>query len=149
MSKLISITKLFAIIGAGHIFIAGVMASAGGAWACDRSDAATACRSSSRPAPPAWLSKVPAMRAAIKSGDEIAALRAVAVALSEVGDGVTYVWGHGQGRLSGAIHMTNTFRDSQGRTCRHLQMQLRSGTYVRKMEGIACRDTTGVWVLEG
>lgn len=92
---------------------------------------------------------VPEMKAALEPGDEIAVLDAVEIALTQAGDGATYVWRHGNGRLDGAIRVSHTFRDAQGRVCRHLEMMLNSGTYMRKREGAACRAADGVWVLEG
>lgn len=91
----------------------------------------------------------PLVRPRLDPSDEVAALEAVEIALTQAGDGATYVWQRAQGRLGGAVRMTNTFRDVDGRMCRHLVMQIRLGTYSRRTEGIACRDPDGVWVLEG
>ena len=95
------------------------------------------------------MPELPLMHPRMDAGDEAAALEAVEIALTQAGDGATYVWQRGNGRLAGAIRMTSTFRDADGRICRHLEMQMRHGTYARKTEGIACRDTDGVWLLEG
>lgn len=92
---------------------------------------------------------LPLVRPRLDPADEIAALEAVEIALTQAGDGATYVWQRDNGRLGGAIRVTSTFRDTDGRMCRHLEMQLRQGDYARKTEGIACRDTDGVWLLEG
>lgn len=81
--------------------------------------------------------------------DEIAALDAVQIALTEAADGSTYIWQRHHGRLNGAIRMTGTFRGGDGRICRHLVMSLTAGRYTRKTEGIACRDKDRVWSLEG
>lgn len=98
---------------------------------------------------PAHAPIVPEMKAALEPGDEIAVLDAVEIALTQAGDGATYVWRHDNGRLNGAIRVTHTFRDNRGRICRHLEMMLASGTYMRKREGAACRAADGAWVLEG
>ncbi len=95
------------------------------------------------------MPELPLAHPRMDAGDETAALEAVEIALTLAGDGATYVWQRGNGRLAGAIRMTSTFRDTDGRICRHLEMQMRHGTYTRKTEGIACRDTDGVWLLEG
>lgn len=95
------------------------------------------------------LPGLPLVRPRVDAGDETAALEAVEIALTQAGDGATYVWQRGNGRLAGAIRMTSTFRDADGRICRHLEMQMRQGTYIRKTEGIACRGDDGVWLLEG
>ena len=85
----------------------------------------------------------------LDDADAIAALEAVQVALTEVGDGATYIWHRRHGRLSGAIQPTTSFKDRSGQVCRHLVVALTSGNYSRKAEGIACRLHNGVWVLEG
>jgi surface antigen len=85
----------------------------------------------------------------LDDGDAIAALEAVQLALTEVGDGATYIWHRKNGRLSGAIQPTTSFKDTSGQVCRHIVVALTSGDYSRKAEGIACRLSTGVWTLEG
>lgn len=89
------------------------------------------------------------LKATLDDNDAIATLEAVQVALTEVGDGATYVWHRRHGRLSGAIQPTSSFKDGSGLVCRHLVMALSSGSYSRKAEGIACRQRSGVWLLEG
>lgn len=81
--------------------------------------------------------------------DEIAALEAVQIALSEVGDGASYIWHRDHGRLSGVVRPTSSFMDGAGQICRHLHVLLTSGEHVRRAEGVACRDRQGVWSLEG
>ncbi len=92
---------------------------------------------------------LPMMRSPIEPGDDTAALEAVEIALTQASDGATYVWRRGNGRLVGAVRPTATFRDADRRICRHIEMQLRLGAYVRRTEGIACRAADGVWDLEG
>ena len=92
---------------------------------------------------------VPEIKAILQPGDAIAALEAVDIALTQAGDGATYVWRHDNGRINGAIRMTATFRDADGRICRHLEMMLNSGTYSRQRNGIACRQPDGGWELAG
>jgi len=79
--------------------------------------------------------------------DEIAALERIQFALSEVGDGTTYVWRRWHGRLAGVIHPTTSFKDPSGRVCRHLMVLLTTGKRTSKMEGIACRLPSGRWQL--
>src|SRR5262245_4502555 len=55
----------------------------------------------------------------LDENDEIAALEAIRVALTEVGDGGSYVWHRQHGRLSGVVHPTVSFKDPIGRVCRH------------------------------
>ena len=47
--------------------------------------------------------------------DEIAALERIQYALSEVGDGKTYVWRRWHGRLSGIVQPTASFKDTGGK----------------------------------
>ena len=42
-----------------------------------------------------------------------------------------------------------SFRDAQGRTCRHIVFQILLGEHLRQVEGIACRQGDKSWVLEG
>ncbi len=88
-------------------------------------------------------------RGDMKAGDELALLQAIDIALTQAGDGATYVWKRDHGRLTGSIRMTCTFRDGTGRICRHLEMKLTAGALRRGTEGIACRAADGAWVLEG
>jgi surface antigen len=81
--------------------------------------------------------------------DEIAALERIQYALSEVGDGSTYVWRRWHGRLSGVVNPTVSFKDDSGKVCRHLVVLLTTGERTRRIEGIACRMASGRWRLEG
>jgi len=81
--------------------------------------------------------------------DEAAALEAVHLALSELGDGASYVWHRRGGRLSGIINPTTSFKDRDGRVCRHLVMTLSAGPHTARTEGIACRLDNKSWRLEG
>jgi hypothetical protein len=85
----------------------------------------------------------------LDDNDEIAALDAIRVALSEVGDGASYVWHRNNGRLSGVIHPTSSFKDGTGRICRHIVLILTTGVRSGRIEGVACRLTDGAWQLEG
>lgn len=81
--------------------------------------------------------------------DEVAALEAIRVALTEVGDGITYVWHRSNGRLSGIIRPTASFKDAGGKVCRHIELIMISGTHSGRIEGIACRLPDGRWQLDG
>ena len=89
------------------------------------------------------------LRATLDDNDEIAALESVQIALSEVGDGATYVWHRRNGRLSGVVQPTASFKSAAGRVCRHLVVTLSSADQTRPTEGIACRLADGRWQLEG
>lgn len=81
--------------------------------------------------------------------DEIAALERIQYALSEVGDGKSYVWRRWHGKLSGLIQPTASYKDTTGKVCRHLVVLMTTGKNTRKQEGIACRLPSGRWQLEG
>lgn len=85
----------------------------------------------------------------LDEADEVAALESVQLALSEVGDGATYVWHRHHGRLSGIVQPTSSFKDVGGIVCRHVVVMLSAGTASKKTEGIACRLADGRWQLEG
>jgi hypothetical protein len=87
--------------------------------------------------------------ALLDENDEIAALEAVRVALTEVGDGGTYVWRRNHGRLSGLVQPTASFKDPAGRVCRHIVLIMTVGTATGRAEGIACRLADGRWQLDG
>ena len=86
--------------------------------------------------------------AADEDSDEIAALEAVRIALTEVGDGGAYVWRRRHGSLSGVVMPTVSFKDG-GRVCRHIRLLLTRGGRVGTAEGIACRLADGRWQFEG
>jgi surface antigen len=81
--------------------------------------------------------------------DEIAALDAIRLALTEVGDGSSYVWYRHGGRLSGVVQPTQSFLDTRGRVCRHILVTLSAGGQSSRAGVIACRLSDGNWVLDG
>jgi surface antigen len=85
----------------------------------------------------------------LDDSDEIAALDAIRIALTEVGDGSSYVWHRENGRISGVVHPTASFKDRTGRVCRHIVVVLTTGFRTGRVEGIACRLGDGTWQLEG
>ena len=85
----------------------------------------------------------------LDENDEIAALEAIRVALTEVGDGGTYVWYRQHGRLNGMIQPTVSFKDVAGRVCRHILIIMTVGKATGRAEGIACRLADGRWQLDG
>jgi surface antigen len=81
--------------------------------------------------------------------DEAAALEAVQVALTEVGDGATYVWHRPGGRISGLVQPTVSFLDPLGRVCRTIVVTLNDAARSSRVEGTACRLADGAWQLDG
>ena len=79
----------------------------------------------------------------------MAALEGIRIALTEVGDGGSYVWHRRDGRLSGMAQPTSSFKDAAGQPCRHLVVTLNAFDRSKKVEGIACRVSGGRWQLTG
>ena len=79
--------------------------------------------------------------------DRVAAVQALELALSELGDGVTLVWQRSERGLVGRIKPVSVFRDDAGRVCRHVVYSLALGAYQRQIEGVACREPDGTWSL--
>jgi hypothetical protein len=99
--------------------------------------------------PDAATSTMPDLRAWLVEADAAAALDHVRIALTEVGDGQTYVWHRHHGRLSGTVRPTASFVAKSGRLCRHIVMTMAAGGHANQTEGVACRLETGRWQLEG
>ena len=85
----------------------------------------------------------------LDESDEIAALESIQVALSRMDDGTPFVWKRSNGRLSGIVRPTSSFRNAEGILCRHVVVLLTTGYKTRTAEGIACRSANRRWVLEG
>jgi surface antigen len=85
----------------------------------------------------------------LDENDEIAALEAIRVALTEVADGSSYVWHRRHGQLSGLVQPTASFKDPSGKVCRHIILILTAGLRTGRAEGIACRLANGRWQLDG
>jgi len=99
--------------------------------------------------PPAISVKPKFVDAYLDENDEIAALEAIRVALTEVGDGNSYVWYRRHGRLSGIVQPTASFKDAAGRVCRHILLFMTAGAATGRAEGTACRLGDGRWQLDG
>jgi hypothetical protein len=89
------------------------------------------------------------LQASLDEGDEIAALEAIRIALTEIGDGATFVWRRANGRISGVVKPTSSFKAVDGKICRHIVIVLAAGTRTGKIEGVACRLGNGRWELDG
>ena len=85
----------------------------------------------------------------LDASDEMAALESVQVGLSRMDDGNPFVWKRSNGRLSGIVRPTRSFRNAQGSLCRHVVILLTTGYRTRTTEGVACRAPDRRWVLEG
>ncbi|MCU0953386.1 MAG: hypothetical protein MUC37_01965 [Hyphomicrobium sp.] len=117
-----------------------------------RPPAACTCPgTSSRPQRPkfAELKPVPDDGNPLDASDHMAVLSSIHDALSGTADGGSYIWHRSNGRVSGLIRPTSSFKNVEGSICRHVVVMLTTGQKTRKTEGIACRGAGGVWSLEG
>ena len=89
------------------------------------------------------------LRAGLDSVDHLAVLEAIHVGLTDAPDGATYMWRRHNGKIAGSVRPTLSFRDGDGKTCRHLVFQVLLGEHLRQIEGIACRQDDKSWLLEG
>jgi hypothetical protein len=85
----------------------------------------------------------------LDEADEIAALESIQVGLSSMDDGEPFVWRRSNGKLSGIVRPTVSFRNAKHDVCRHVVVLLTTGFKTRTLEGIACRAANRRWVLEG
>jgi surface antigen len=147
-----SFAALAAAVAATLSVVAAPFLSVGGAMAAETKHGSAACTCADKdkqPGKPGCISNFPDLKATLNGKDEVAALEALQLALTEAADGATVVWRRQHGRLSGLVQPTSSFKDESNRVCRHIVMTLTSGGYSRKVEGIACRQGDGVWSLEG
>ena len=68
------------------------------------------------------------LKARLDGSDRVAAIQALELALSELGDGITLVWRRPERDLVGRIKPVSAFRDNKGRVCRHVIYALALGT---------------------
>lgn len=87
------------------------------------------------------------LRSKLDGKDQIIAMRALHLALSQVPDGGTFVWRKESRSLKGMIKPSNAFRNASGQICRHVIYALVLGRYTKQIEGIACRQDDGRWQL--
>jgi surface antigen len=124
------------------------LTSVGPAGAVSGRAPAAACKTCAAPQAAPTLERL-GHDPALNEEDEIAALEAIRVALSEVGDGVSYVWHRRYGQLAGLVQPTHSFKDAHGRVCRRIIVVLSAGLRSGRIEGTACRLASGRWQLEG
>ncbi|MFN0217403.1 MAG: hypothetical protein ACKVP4_01170 [Hyphomicrobium sp.] len=81
----------------------------------------------------------------LDENDEVASLESLQFALTEVGDGATYVWKRSHGRLSGLVKPTRSYKDSSGAVCRKAVVMLNGVDGAATTELSACRLPNGIW----
>ena len=89
------------------------------------------------------------LKARLDRSDRVAAMQALELALSELGDGVTLVWQRPERGLGRPDQAGIGVSRRHGRVCRHVVYSLALGTYQREIEGVACRESNGSWSLSG
>ena len=87
------------------------------------------------------------LRSKLDHKDQMVAMRALHLALSQVPDGGTFVWRKKSRSLKGMIKPSKAFRNADGQICRHIIYALVLGRYTKQIEGIACRQDDGRWQL--
>ena len=130
------VALIAAMLAAGIVSL--VLMAPADLWAADR-------RSPDRDGQPKYAE----LQSEFDEIDELAALEAIGIALTEVGDGSTFVWQRGNGRINGIVKPTASFKDIGGRICRHLELMLAARGRTAKIEGVACRLANGRWELDG
>jgi len=89
------------------------------------------------------------LKSHLDRSDRAVALRALQMALTELGDGVTLVWRRPASRLTGRVKPVSAFRDDDGRLCRTVIYSLTRGGKENEIEGVACRLADGRWAIAG
>ena len=89
------------------------------------------------------------LRAKLDESDRALAVKALGLALNELGDGATLVWRRPERGLVGKIKPNAAFRDDEGRVCRHVNSAITLGNYAKQADGVACREVDGEWSLDG
>lgn len=159
----VSVPALFACLSLAALFLSPLSARADSSNANDPSAASPdaagpaadshpsaephcTCPEAARPVRPKFADLVPNR---LNERDELAALESIQVALTRMDDGTAFVWKHANGRLSGIVRPTSSFRNASGAICRHVVVLLTTGFKTRTAEGVACRSANRRWVLEG
>jgi surface antigen len=89
------------------------------------------------------------LKTSLDRSDREVALRALQMALTELGDGATLVWRRQATQLAGRIKPLSVFRDEHGRLCRSVLYSLSRGGKKNEIEGVACRSPEGRWTIVG
>jgi hypothetical protein len=88
------------------------------------------------------------LRSKLRPADEFAALYALQIALSRIGDGQTYVWGRPKRQLRALITPINSYRNETGSICREIIVSMVLGSYLKRIETTACRAKDHSWQLQ-
>ena len=162
MSQHPSVVTLAAVVTTGMVLFGAILLAPATAFGAEQWETSVVREEGTPPAPTAGLPQtpgisilsqteisLPATPYQLDEKDEIAALERIQYALSEVGDGKTYVWRRWHGKLSGLVQPTASFKDGSGKICRHLIVLMTNGPSSKRHEGIACRLPSGRWQLDG
>lgn len=138
------LTAATAVMLVATVFLMDATARAGDAAS---NEARCSCPEADRRSPRPKFAEYQARR--LDESDEIAALESIQVGLTSMDDGSPFVWRRANGRLSGIVRPTASFRNAAGSLCRHVVVLLTTGFKTRTAEGVACRAGNRRWVLEG
>lgn len=89
------------------------------------------------------------LKTTLDRSDRAVAFKALQMALTELGDGVTLVWRRQASQLTGRVKPVSAFRDPQGRVCRTVLYSLARAGTEKEIEGVACRSADGRWAIAG
>ena len=95
------------------------------------------------------LADLAKLKSQLSAADHRAALEALQYALTELGDGATFVWHRKAGLISGMVRPTASFVDARGSVCRHLVFKLSVANFSKQIEGDACRSKARQWLIAG
>lgn len=100
--------------------------------------------------PATTLDEISLLKTRLSRADHVAALQALHYALTEIGDGATFVWHRKEGLISGMVKPTSSFVNANGAVCRHIIYKLTIQNYSKQIEGDACRSADARrWQIAG
>lgn len=94
------------------------------------------------------IMKFSQLRSRLRPADGFAALYALQIALSRVGDGQTYIWGRPKRQLRALITPISSYRSKSGNICREIMVSLTLGSYLKRIKTTACRAKDRSWQLQ-
>jgi hypothetical protein len=147
MSEDVSLFPLAAVGLTAFSLVATLFVSADFARAADAGPA-PGCSCPESGAKASRKPKLAAYPAPLDETDEIAALESLHYALTEAGDGSTYVWHRHHGRLSGLVKIAGSYKRPDGSVCRRAVVVLNGLNGAKQVDVSACRLGGGAWRID-